>query len=145
MEKISFKKDETDTELALDYAIKKGATKVTILGAFGTRMDHVLANIYLLEIACNKGVSCQLVNSKNRIELLSSSRTFKKSESFGKYISFFPWNGDVAHLTLKGFVYELDDLFLEKSCIRGISNEFEKEEAMVSFEEGKLLCIESVD
>ena len=48
---ISFPKvkDETDTELAIDYAIQHGATSITLLGGLqGDRFDHVIGNIFLL-------------------------------------------------------------------------------------------------
>ena len=41
-------KDCTDTELALDIALKKGADEAIILGALGDRPDHSLANIFLM-------------------------------------------------------------------------------------------------
>src|SRR5258705_10797897 len=38
-------KNETDTELAVNFAIKKGATKISILGGMmGGRLDHVVGN-----------------------------------------------------------------------------------------------------
>lgn len=48
---ISFppNKNETDTELGIEEAIKHGATKITIFGGIeGNRIDHILANIFLL-------------------------------------------------------------------------------------------------
>src|SRR5207247_9846375 len=42
-------KDETDTELAVQFAIGRGATSITMLGALGgVRFDHTIANILLL-------------------------------------------------------------------------------------------------
>ncbi len=35
-------KDETDTELALLRAIDAGADAITMIGATGTRLDHVM-------------------------------------------------------------------------------------------------------
>src|SRR5689334_4954897 len=51
-------KDETDTELAVTYAIKKGATKISILGGTeGNRIDHVLGNIFL----SSSSLKCKIV------------------------------------------------------------------------------------
>ena len=44
-------KNETDTELAVHTAIQLGADYLTILGATGGRLDHMLANIHLLMTA----------------------------------------------------------------------------------------------
>ena len=37
-------KDDTDTEFVIREAIRRGATSISILGATGTRLDHVLAS-----------------------------------------------------------------------------------------------------
>jgi thiamine pyrophosphokinase len=37
-------KDKTDGELAVDAALKLGATEILMLGAFGGQLDHVLAH-----------------------------------------------------------------------------------------------------
>src|SRR5437667_7677812 len=42
-------KNETDTELAVQLAIDRGATSITLLSALGgQRFDHTMANILLL-------------------------------------------------------------------------------------------------
>ena len=49
--KIKFKseKDESDLELALDYALKLDPEKILIYNATGKRIDHLLASINLLK------------------------------------------------------------------------------------------------
>ena len=42
-------KDETDLELAIDWAIRQKPSNIYIFGATGGRMDHFLANIQLLQ------------------------------------------------------------------------------------------------
>ncbi|MBU2452903.1 MAG: thiamine diphosphokinase, partial [Proteobacteria bacterium] len=46
---FSSKKDHTDSELCVSWALKNNATDITLLGATGTRLDHTLANIFLLK------------------------------------------------------------------------------------------------
>src|SRR5829696_5858200 len=48
VEEHAAEKDETDLELALDAAVRWGATHVTVVGGHGGRLDHLLANILLL-------------------------------------------------------------------------------------------------
>ena len=43
-------KDASDTEIAVRYAIELGVEKLWLLGATGTRLDHVMANIQVLKI-----------------------------------------------------------------------------------------------
>ena len=49
-------KDDTDTESAIRLAIEQGAERITLLGATGTRLDHVLGNIELLGIGLQQHV-----------------------------------------------------------------------------------------
>ncbi len=41
-------KDDTDGEYALNLALEKGATEITLLGALGGRLDHALANLMMV-------------------------------------------------------------------------------------------------
>lgn len=41
-------KDKTDLELAIEYALEQGATRITVFAALGNRIDHTLVNIHLL-------------------------------------------------------------------------------------------------
>ena len=41
-------KDDSDTQSAVNQMIRRGAKDILILGATGTRLDHVLANLGLL-------------------------------------------------------------------------------------------------
>ena len=67
MERFPTHKDETDTELALLRAIDAGADAITMIGATGTRLDHVMGNIQMLKLALDRKVFCQIVDAHNRI------------------------------------------------------------------------------
>src|SRR3989304_233460 len=49
-------KDATDTELAVHAAIRREPEEVIIFGGVGSRLDHVLGNIHLLEIIHIHGI-----------------------------------------------------------------------------------------
>lgn len=53
-------KDDTDTESAIRKAIVLGAEKITLLGATGTRIDHLLGNIELLGIGLQNLIPTRL-------------------------------------------------------------------------------------
>ena len=52
-------KDETDTELALSIALEKGGSQpeLRLIGAFGSRMDHSLANLPTSSARCAKSAA----------------------------------------------------------------------------------------
>ena len=139
-------KDDSDTQSAMNYAIEHGAKKIMILGATGNRIDHLMANFGLLILGRAKGVQVVLADKYNYMCLIESGTVLKKEEQFGKYVSFFPLDGNVCGLTLKGFKYPLDgyDLKARDSGLT-VSNEISDAEAEVTFESGSLLMIMSRD
>ena len=139
-------KDDSDTQSAVNHMISEGSREILILGATGTRLDHVLANLGLLSMGREKGVHIALADQWNYITLVDSGTVLKKEEQFGKYVSFFTVGGDVSGLTLKGFKYPLDgyDLTVADSGLT-VSNEIAAETAEVTYDRGSLLMIMSRD
>ncbi len=148
-------KDDTDTEIAVRLALGlegqgtgRGSffpEQVLLLGATGTRFDHTLANVFLLERFCEAGVSACIVDANNRISVHGKGFSFRKKEKFGKYISFLALTKEVAGLTLKGFCYPLSGHTLKQKSSLCISNEAAGEELFVEFSGGRLLMVESMD
>lgn len=138
-------KDDTDTESALRLAIEMGANEIVILGATGSRLDHVLGNIELLGIGLQQKVAITIVDKYNRIRMLDTGIRIRKEEQFGKYVSLIPYTETVEGLTLTGMKYPLEDFTLRGFCSLGISNEIVDEEAEIRFCKGILIEIESRD
>ena len=139
-------KDDSDTQSAMNYAIRNGAKRIIILGATGNRVDHLMANFGLLVLAKNQEVEVILADQYNYMKLVSDGEIIKKSEQFGKYISFFPLEGDVTGLTLEGFKYSLDHYHLTTADSGlTVSNEIVSDKAKVTYRSGTLLMIMSRD
>ncbi|MCI5517058.1 MAG: thiamine diphosphokinase [Roseburia sp.] len=138
-------KDDTDTEYAIRYAIAHGASEITLLGATGTRMDHVLGNISLLGIGLEQKVPITILDANNRIRMADHSLEILKTEQFGKYVSLIPYSEKVTGLTLKGMKYPLDHYELGGFNSLGVSNEIVDHKAEIIFESGILIVIESID
>ena len=146
LEQFPSHKDYTDMELAMDLALREYADDIVIFGATGTRMDHVLGSIGSLHTALKTGVRARIVDANNVIEMIGPGRyELKKSEMFGKYVSLLPYTKKVSGVTLKGFVYNLDDAKLKRGSSLGVSNEIEKDEASIEFSDGILIFIQSKD
>lgn len=138
-------KDETDTELAIHLALRLGAESIHIFGATGTRMDHTLASISLLQIPLEAGVSCWLIDDHNHITMIDSGMTLKREEAFGTYVSLIPFTESVTGVTLEGFKYPLQDYTFVQGNSLGVSNEIVQENAVISIGNGRMLLIESKD
>lgn len=140
-------KDNTDTDIAFQQAIVLGSSEITILGATGGRLDHFLSIVQNLKTAWEKKIPAYIVDSRNLITIpVETSFEIRKEEQFGKYVSFFPLEKEVASITLEGFAYPLDHHCLPNTsgglCV---SNEIVEETAHVSYEGGILLMVQSRD
>jgi thiamine pyrophosphokinase len=138
-------KDLTDTHAALYKAMELNPENITILGATGSRIDHLLGNISVLLLPLKEGIDCFLLDEHNRVRLIEKSCTIKKSEQYGKYISLLPFGKRASGITLKGFLYGLDNACLSLGETIGISNELREEEGLITVEEGYLLVMETKD
>lgn len=144
--KLRPEKDDSDTQSAACYAMDRGAKQIMILGATGNRIDHLLANFGLLVLGKERGTEITLLDQWNYMRLILSGTVLKRSQQFGKYVSFFSLDGDVPGLTLKGFKYPLDRHYLKASDSGlTVSNEIVAEEATVEFDRGILLMLMTRD
>jgi len=140
-------KDETDMELALNWALKQKPDTIRIFGATGGRADHFLTNVMLItrkECLEFEG-EIEMIDQSNKMTVLTKGvYSVVKSDDL-KYVSFIPITRLVRNITLVGFKYPL----YNKTVIRGttltISNELIQDIGTISFEEGILIMIRSRD
>ncbi|MBC3887628.1 thiamine diphosphokinase [Acetobacterium paludosum] len=142
-ERYPVRKDKTDTELAINHAIKMGASEVTILGALGSRLDHSLGNIFLLTCFLDVGIKGKIVNEKNIIFLIKENETFEFP--IGTVVSLLPIGGDVEEINISGFEYPIVNGRMTMNKPYGISNVVIHQEQKIAFEKGLLLVIISED
>ncbi len=140
-------KNQTDTGIAIERALTLGCKRLIILGATGGRIDHLLSNIDSLYVCLTSGVEAYICDEQNRVSLTDTSKSFRKEEQWGKYVSFLPFTEEVKGITLTGFRYPLKDHDLKRGVESGlcVSNEIEKERARVKVGDGVLICVESKD
>jgi thiamine pyrophosphokinase len=133
------RKDMTDTQIAVDTAIEKGADEIEILAGIGSRFDHSLANVYLLFRAMNKGIKAKIVSDTHEIFLIERKAEIRNEAS--TIISFFPLGHHAKGITLKGFEYETDNIEMDMSFPVGVSNVIRSDSAEVSVEDGILIAV----
>lgn len=140
------RKDYTDTELAVAYAKEWFPDEVILLGATGTRYDHSLANIGILEKLAKENISGKIVDKHNEIEMLCGKQEkIYKTDPKRKYFSLLAWGGQVTGIDLIGFSYPLENASLHPSQSLGISNELAQEMGILRMTTGNLLVIRSSD
>ncbi|WP_339063419.1 thiamine diphosphokinase [Tepidibacillus marianensis] len=138
-------KDETDTELAIHSAISLHPKSITVVGAIGTRLDHVLANIHVLLQAEQQNIPSQIYGTNNRIRLVLPNRTLQLQKGEYKYVSLLPLTENVQGIEISGFKYKLSQATMQIGTPYGISNELINDAGIISIGKGILLVIESKD
>lgn len=136
-------KDYTDTEIAIMEALKRGAEKIYLFGATGSRMDHALGNIGLLLTAKKNGIILEIIDDNNRIYLGQNKMTVMGK--CGETISFHALSDKVANLEIKGGKYKLESYDMNLLDPRAICNEFVDAPIEISYDTGELLVIYSTD
>ncbi|MFD1318995.1 thiamine diphosphokinase [Loigolactobacillus zhaoyuanensis] len=139
-------KDETDTELALAIALNElKATRVTLYGATGGRLDHLLDNLFML-------LQPRFLADCQRVRLLDRQNSFRlflpgvhtiTQESGQHYLAFAPMTA-VTGLTLYDTKYQLRDADFSQP-IMFASNQFTKKSATFSFRTGVVAVVQSHD
>ena len=138
-------KDQTDTELAIGTALGAGCEELVFLGATGSRLDHSLGNIFLLENLLKQGIRAEILNENNRLYLKNQSFTLHRKNTRGDFLSLLPLTETVEDVTLTGFKYPVENLTFYRERTLGISNEITEEEARVEFSKGTFIVVESRD
>ncbi len=137
--RASTRKDETDTQLCIDYLAEKGYDDITVVCALGGRCDHEFANLMLTVYGANRGVKVTLQGDNVSVSAIKGKAVFKGSR--GDTFSMFPVGGDAEGVTTQGLSYSLSGDTLKFDTPMGISNVFTADEACVSARKGIIIAI----
>lgn len=132
-------KDKTDTQLALEVAIARGAKQVEILSGIGDRFDHSIANVHLLYKALTHGVYAYILTSRHKIFLVNSEYCIESMK--GSTISFLPLSEKVDGIYLDGFAYNLEGAVMEIGFPYGVSNTITSDKAIIRVSGGVIIAI----
>ncbi|MCK9275815.1 MAG: thiamine diphosphokinase [Syntrophales bacterium] len=133
------KKDKTDTELALEYAILMSPCKIRLLGALGGRIDHTFANISLLAAGAKQGIDLRIIDERCEMFVMKKSAVIQGLPD--QTVSLFALSEEVTGITLSGFEYSLEEARMEQCHPYGISNSLTGLEGRISIRSGYLLVI----
>lgn len=137
-------KDNTDTDLAIMLALERGFKDITLIGGLGGRLDHEYSHFCLLKKITDSGAEGRILDKKNSVTM--KNRSFVMKNCGQKYVSFFPFGGDVTNFSVKGLKYECENIQLKCGEVQASSNCFDlKDEAEISFDHGYVLVICSED
>ena len=146
-------KDDTDTQLAVDTAISRGADEIYIIGGLGGRLDHTLSSVFLLEYIADRGADAVMTDGQSRVRVMKTAgepvtfmipKTFDGENGF-KYLSVVPLTDECEGVRISGVFYPLDGVTLERRYSYAVSNEITSDSAEITLARGTMLVIESRD
>lgn len=146
----SSEKDETDLELALEYAAKEmeqevkaeipdqGIKEFYLLGATGGRIDHLLGNLSIVLGFLKRGFRIYMKDPDHELWLQEGRKKLLGKK--GQKVSILPVT-EKALVRTEGLYYPLHQEILRQDSPRGISNVFSGEDAIIEVSEGTVLVI----
>ena len=144
IKRLPAEKDVTDTQIAVETAIERGATEIVIVGSTAGRFDHALSTMAILEKYWEKHIPIYIVNGQNRIRFIRNSG-FIVVRSRYKYFSVIAADEKVKGVSIDGGKYPLINKTLERKHQYAISNEIVKNAALINVKKGGVYIIESRD
>lgn len=132
-------KDATDLELALEMAATAGASSVTVLAAFGGRLDHELATLSLLAAHRWSDLVVTATDGARHVHVVRDHCALDAEP--GITLSLLPWHGPVYGVTTEGLKWPLTDATLAPGTTHGVSNVAVDPVQQVAISQGVLLVI----
>ena len=141
---VPVEKDLTDTQLAVEIAMEKGADEIVIVGSTAGRFDHALSMMAILEKYWEKRIPIYIVNGQNRVRFIRNSG-FIVVRSQYKYFSVLAADEKVKGVSIEGGKYPLKNAMLRRDHQFAVSNEITKNCALINVKKGGVYIIESRD
>ena len=136
--RVPEKKDFTDTDFAIDWARERGIRDFLLLGAIGTRMDHTLTNILLLDRLLAAGENGEIIDEHNRIWITDTKVEIVAKP--GDILSLVPLQPCIG-VTTHGLSYPLHEATLQVGHGWSVSNVVLTSPAKITLTAGKLLVM----
>ena len=114
------RKDQTDGELAVDEALRRGAGELVLVGALGA-LDHTLGHLAILRRLAARGVPARLASPELNVRVLVAPEHAQLDAESRTRVSVVPLGAD-AVVTLAGFDYPLTRGVLPAASCLGLGN-----------------------
>lgn len=142
--RVPAEKNHTDTHLAVELALERGAREIVIIGGLEGRLDHTLSTVAILEELSEKHKSAMITNGKNRVRFVRNSGVILGRSQY-RYFSLIAADPVVKGVTVEGGKYPLKNAKLSRTFQFAVSNEIEGNCALIEVKRGGIWVIESID
>ena len=133
-------KDDTDTMLAVKYALERDIRNIDICCGLGGRLDHTYGNIMSGSLAAEHGCVTRIYGSDTRI-LIFRNTGVQIPRMEGWSLSCFSISNVTSGITMKGTKFEVEDVELSNATTLGNSNNWASDMADISCREGTMMVI----
>ena len=132
------RKDQTDLELALEFACCRAAD-VHVLASAGGRFDHAAATLLVLASPRWAGVTLSATIDRAHLDVVRGRRRLEGA--VGDTISLLAVGGPARVTSVSGLEYPLADERLNPTEARGVSNSIVSVPVTIEVAEGVLIAI----
>jgi len=134
-------KAHTDTEVALQTALRRGVDRIVVVSCIGDRVDHSFAALVSLADPSLADVTVEAWWGPAHVDVVLGpcSRAIDGTE--GETVSVLPVGGPASGVYLSGVYYPLDNAVLRPTASLGVSNVFTQPPMQVRIDTGALLII----
>ncbi len=133
-------KDDTDTMIAVRYAVEHGFESCRLLCALGGRLDHTIGNLQALVFAQEHGVRAMIDAPDTKVYTLrAGALSLPRRENWA--LSVFAAGDRCTGVSIRGAKYPLQDAELTNAFPIGVSNDWASDSAEVSVQSGILLIV----
>ncbi len=134
-------KDDTDAQACMRELVRRGCKEMTLVCATGGRLDHLLANLSLLEEAMASGAHCALLDAQNYVVLHAGGcQRFQNNKAY-RYFSLVPLDAQLCGVTIEGAKYPLRDATVTRAGMITISNETAADQMTIAIAQGRALVV----
>ena len=139
VERFPVEKDDTDTLLCMKRGLAMGLDDFLIVGGFGGRLDHTLANLQSLNFAASLGARAEMCDGLNWATVLRGG-SVRVPRRKGK-LSVFALDTVCHGVGIRGTKYDVESIDITSAFPLGMGNDFVDDEAEISVVDGALLVM----
>ena len=140
--RVPVEKDDTDTMLCLKAGLARGFDDFLVVGGFGGRLDHTLANLQALHYAAERGVHIEMCDGATWAAVVKNGSLSVRADVVGPgpvKLSVLALSDRCRGVCIRGAKWELKDADWTNAFPLGVSNEFVADVADIAVREGTLV------
>ena len=139
VERFPVEKDDTDTMLCMKKGLALGCDDFLIVGGFGGRLDHTLANLQALNYAASLGARAEMCDGLRWATVIRGGSVAVERRP-GK-LSVFALDSVCHGLCIRGAKYNVENVEITSAFPLGMGNDFVEDVVEISVSDGALLVM----